>query len=111
MDDLNATEQFYHGILCLPVIAKEAGRHVFFQVGTSNVLLAFLADATLIGDHLPSHGARDQDILPSALMQPLWTPGGSTCKVAASPSKRRCSGRMGASLCTSVIPQGIRWNL
>ncbi len=38
-------------------MGKEAGRHVFFQVGEASVLLAFLAEATLKGDHLPAHGA------------------------------------------------------
>ena len=56
VDDLQATETFYGTILGLPVIGKEAGRHVFFQVGESNVLLAFLAEATLKGDQLPAHG-------------------------------------------------------
>ena len=55
--DLEETESFYRTILGLTVIAKEPGRHVFFQVGTSSVLLAFIADATLKGDQLPSHGA------------------------------------------------------
>ena len=58
VDDLDKTEAFYRTILGLPVIAKEAGRHVFFQVGGSNVLLAFIADATLKGDQLPPHGAK-----------------------------------------------------
>lgn len=31
VDDLDATERFYHGIFNLRVIAKEAGRHVFFR--------------------------------------------------------------------------------
>jgi catechol 2,3-dioxygenase-like lactoylglutathione lyase family enzyme len=56
--DLDETDSFYQTILGLPVIAKEPGRHVFFQVGASNVLLAFIADATLKGDQLPSHGAK-----------------------------------------------------
>ena len=58
VDDLDATEHFYHDIFGLRVIAKESGRHVFFQVGTSNVLLAFIAETTLKGDHLPAHGAK-----------------------------------------------------
>ena len=58
VDDLDATEHFYHDIFGLRVIAKEAGRHVFFQVGTSSVLLAFIAETTLKGDHLPAHGAK-----------------------------------------------------
>ena len=56
--DLDATESFYQTILGLTVIAKEPGRHVFFQVGASSVLLAFIAHATLKGDQLPSHGAK-----------------------------------------------------
>jgi catechol 2,3-dioxygenase-like lactoylglutathione lyase family enzyme len=56
VDDLNATEAFYGTIMGLPIIGKEPGRHVFFQVGEATVLLAFLADATLKGDQLPRHG-------------------------------------------------------
>jgi catechol 2,3-dioxygenase-like lactoylglutathione lyase family enzyme len=58
VDDLDKTETLYHAVLGLPVIAKEPGRHVFFQVGASNVLLAFIPDATLKADILPSHGAK-----------------------------------------------------
>jgi catechol 2,3-dioxygenase-like lactoylglutathione lyase family enzyme len=57
VDDLRAAETFYRTVLGLPVIGKEPGRHVFFQVGEASVLLAFLADATLKGDPLPPHGA------------------------------------------------------
>lgn len=57
VDDLSAAEEFYHGILGLPVIGREDGRHVFFRVGDSAVLLAFLPQATLRGDVLPAHGA------------------------------------------------------
>ena len=56
--DLDETETFYRTALGLTVIAKEPGHHVFFQVGASNVLLAFLADATLKGDQLPPHGKK-----------------------------------------------------
>jgi catechol 2,3-dioxygenase-like lactoylglutathione lyase family enzyme len=58
MDDLGRAEAFYQGVLGLPVIAREAGRHVFFRVGRASVLLAFLPEATLTGEHLPAHGAR-----------------------------------------------------
>ncbi|MGF1579554.1 MAG: VOC family protein [Gemmataceae bacterium] len=58
VDDLEKTEEFYHTILGLPVVARAPERHVFFQVGDGCVLLAFLPDATLPGDTLPSHGAR-----------------------------------------------------
>jgi catechol 2,3-dioxygenase-like lactoylglutathione lyase family enzyme len=57
VDDLRAAETFYRTDLGLPVIGKEPGRHVFFQVGEAGVLLAFLAEATLKGDPLPPHGA------------------------------------------------------
>ena len=57
VDDLEATEAFYGTILGLPVIGKEPGRHVFFQVGEASVLLTFRAEATLKGDQLPPHGA------------------------------------------------------
>jgi catechol 2,3-dioxygenase-like lactoylglutathione lyase family enzyme len=57
VDDLPATEAFYGTILGLPVLGTEPGHHVFFRVGEAGVLLAFLAEATLKGDHLPSHGA------------------------------------------------------
>lgn len=58
VDDLDHAEAFYRDVLGLPVIVKEPGRQVFFRVGTSSVLLAFLAEATLKGDQLPSHGAQ-----------------------------------------------------
>jgi catechol 2,3-dioxygenase-like lactoylglutathione lyase family enzyme len=58
VDDLPATETFYRTVLGLPVIGKELGRHVFFQVGEASVLLAFRAEATRKGDPLPPHGAR-----------------------------------------------------
>ena len=57
VDDLQAAETFYRTVLGLPVISKEPGRHVFFQVGEASVLLAFLAEVTLKGDPLPPHGA------------------------------------------------------
>src|SRR5215813_12694513 len=57
VDDLQAAEAFYGTVLGLPVIGKEPGRHVFFQVGEASVLLAFRAEATLKGDPLPPHGA------------------------------------------------------
>ena len=58
VEDLDQTETFYRNVLGLPVIAKEPGRHVFFRIGSNNVLLAFLAEATLKGDQLPAHGAK-----------------------------------------------------
>jgi catechol 2,3-dioxygenase-like lactoylglutathione lyase family enzyme len=57
VDDLDRAEVFYSDVLGLKVIARETGRHLFFQVGDS-VLLAFRPDATLQGDLLPAHGSR-----------------------------------------------------
>jgi catechol 2,3-dioxygenase-like lactoylglutathione lyase family enzyme len=56
--DLDEAETFYGTILGLPILGKEPGRHVFFQVGEASVLLAFIAETTLKGDHLPPHGAK-----------------------------------------------------
>jgi catechol 2,3-dioxygenase-like lactoylglutathione lyase family enzyme len=58
VDDLDATERFYRDIFGLGVIAKEPGRHVFFQVGTSSVLLAFIAETTLRSSEKTPHGAK-----------------------------------------------------
>src|SRR5262249_26845689 len=55
--DLEAAEAFYAGVLGLKVVGREAGRHVFFQVGAASMLLVFNAASTLKGDVLPAHGA------------------------------------------------------
>jgi catechol 2,3-dioxygenase-like lactoylglutathione lyase family enzyme len=57
VDDLGRAEAFYRDVLGLEVIGREAGRHVFFRVGTADVLLIFNARATRRGDTLPAHGA------------------------------------------------------
>jgi catechol 2,3-dioxygenase-like lactoylglutathione lyase family enzyme len=58
VDDLQSAEDLYERVLGLRAIGKDAGHHVFFQVGDSTVLLAFLAEATLTSDQLPAHGAK-----------------------------------------------------
>jgi catechol 2,3-dioxygenase-like lactoylglutathione lyase family enzyme len=55
--DLAAAERFYSEVLGLALLGKEAGRHVFFQVGDGQALLAFCPASTLKGDRLPAHGA------------------------------------------------------
>lgn len=61
--DLEAAETFYHGILGLPVVARVMGRHVFFAVGPS-MLLLFNPEATAIPTPpnstlpVPVHGAK-----------------------------------------------------
>lgn len=57
VDDLDAAEAFYRGVLGLEVLGQEPGRHVFFRVG-DGVLLAFNPESTLKGDTLPPHGSR-----------------------------------------------------
>ncbi|HEX8204315.1 MAG TPA: VOC family protein [Isosphaeraceae bacterium] len=54
--DLDRAEAFYRDVLGLEPIGTEPGRHAFFRVGSS-VLLLFLAAETLRGTALPSHGA------------------------------------------------------
>ena len=57
-EDLDKSEQFYREVLGLTLLRKEIGRHVFFEVGEYSMLLVFRSEATLRGDHLPSHGSR-----------------------------------------------------
>ena len=56
-EDLEAMEDFYSQVLNLPVIDRDAGRHVFLTVGPASVLLIFRPETTLQGHHLPAHGA------------------------------------------------------
>jgi catechol 2,3-dioxygenase-like lactoylglutathione lyase family enzyme len=53
--DLAQAEAFYGGVIGLPVIARQPGRHVFFRVGAASVLLVFDPAATA---HPPPEGAR-----------------------------------------------------
>lgn len=57
-DDLEALEAFYSGIMGLPLIGKEQGRHVFFRVGDESVLLIFNPQVILQGGMLPAHGTK-----------------------------------------------------
>ena len=54
--DLDQTQTFYQQVLGLPLLAKKAGRHVFFRAGTS-VLLCFLPEASQQESELPPHYA------------------------------------------------------
>jgi catechol 2,3-dioxygenase-like lactoylglutathione lyase family enzyme len=57
-EDLDRAESFYRDVLGLPVIGRAAGRHVFFRVAASSVLLVFNPSATLKDAVLPPHGTR-----------------------------------------------------
>ncbi len=55
--DLTAAERFYGGLLGLRVIARRAGRHVFFRCG-GRVFLVFNPEVTAERGEVPAHGAR-----------------------------------------------------
>ncbi|MGE3819461.1 MAG: VOC family protein [Isosphaeraceae bacterium] len=58
VDDLESAGRFYRDALGLEELGRETDRHVFFRVGTEQVLLLFRAETTLRGEHLPAHGAK-----------------------------------------------------
>ena len=60
-DDLDAASAFYNGILELPVVTSDPGRHVFFRCGSA-MLLVFNPHATAVAPAsaalpVPPHGA------------------------------------------------------
>ena len=55
--DLEQTQEFYSGLLGLPVINRKEGRHVFFNAGTS-VLLCFIPETSAAETELPPHWSR-----------------------------------------------------
>jgi catechol 2,3-dioxygenase-like lactoylglutathione lyase family enzyme len=57
VEDLNRTQTFYEKVLGLSLISKKAGRHVFFNAGTS-VLLCFIPESTRAEVKLPPHWAK-----------------------------------------------------
>jgi catechol 2,3-dioxygenase-like lactoylglutathione lyase family enzyme len=59
VQDLDATRDFYHVKLGLPLVAFTPGRHVFFRAGT-NMLLCFLAEDSAKQTMLPPHFAQGQ---------------------------------------------------
>jgi catechol 2,3-dioxygenase-like lactoylglutathione lyase family enzyme len=55
-DDLDAAERFYATVLDLEVIARVAGRHVFFRCGHGVFLVFNPAQTSKPGAELPPHG-------------------------------------------------------
>jgi catechol 2,3-dioxygenase-like lactoylglutathione lyase family enzyme len=55
VQDLKRAGEFYEKVLGLEKIGEQEGRHIFFRVGES-VLLLFNPESTLKGGHLPAHG-------------------------------------------------------
>ena len=57
VDDLQAADAFYAGVLGLEQFAHESGRHTFYRCGTG-VLLLFNPEGTRSGSgEIPAHGA------------------------------------------------------
>ena len=56
-EDLQAAERFYTTILGLEVIARLAGRHVFFRCGNRVFLVFNPAKTRELGTDFPPHGA------------------------------------------------------
>jgi catechol 2,3-dioxygenase-like lactoylglutathione lyase family enzyme len=52
--DLEKTKQFYHDLLGLPIIHYDAGKHIFFRLGTS-VLLCFNPEDSKTKVSPPAH--------------------------------------------------------
>jgi catechol 2,3-dioxygenase-like lactoylglutathione lyase family enzyme len=57
VDDLDAAEAFYAGVLGLEVDARRPGVFLFLRIGEA-MLLLFRAEATLAQSELPAHGAK-----------------------------------------------------
>jgi catechol 2,3-dioxygenase-like lactoylglutathione lyase family enzyme len=55
--DLASAEEFYAGVLGLPVVGREPARQVFFRVGRASMLLVFNPEATLRTGTFSPHGA------------------------------------------------------
>ncbi len=66
--DLDVAEDFYHGILEMPVISKVTDRHIFFRCGSS-VLLCFIPEVTKKESTLPPHFAEGKQHIAFELSQ------------------------------------------
>ena len=58
VDDVDAAQAFYGGVLGLELDSRVAGRHVFFRCGDSMFLLFNANQTTRPGGMVPPHGAR-----------------------------------------------------
>ncbi len=57
VDDLDAAERFYGGVLGLELDSRKHGLFVFFRCG-EGMLLLFEPEAARTGRNVPAHGAR-----------------------------------------------------
>lgn len=75
VDDLDAAEDFYRGVLALEVHSRVSGRHVFFHCG-KGMLLLFNPDRTSESNGIvPIHGARGPGHVAFAMEEteiPAW---------------------------------------
>jgi len=58
VDDLAGAERFYADILGLVLVSRHADRHVFFQCGSTMLLLFDPAASSTLPSDVPAHGAR-----------------------------------------------------
>lgn len=70
-DDLDKAERFYTEVLGLHVAGREPGRHVFFAVGPT-MLLLFNPRATITGEVLPAHGAQGPGHVALGIATSAW---------------------------------------
>jgi catechol 2,3-dioxygenase-like lactoylglutathione lyase family enzyme len=73
--DLESAERFYSGVLGLPAIGREAGRHVFFRCGRGVLLIFSPIKAAEEGHDVPPHGSTGPGHIAFAVPEeelPLW---------------------------------------
>ncbi len=75
VDDLEAAERFYGGTLGLELVSRQEGRHVFFRIGRSMLLLFEPRACAAPSSKLPPHGASGAGHVALAVSQsalPAW---------------------------------------
>lgn len=85
VDDLDAAERFYTGVLGLDVESRAKDRHVFFRCGGAMFLLFNPVATEQARGPVPPHGARGQGHVAFAMRQadvPTWQARLQECDVA-----------------------------
>jgi catechol 2,3-dioxygenase-like lactoylglutathione lyase family enzyme len=75
VDDLEAAEAFYSGVLGLETIGRSAGRHVFFRCGPGAFLVFNPERTRLPTGQVPTHGADGPGHIAFAIQEadiPAW---------------------------------------
>lgn len=73
VDDLDAAERFYGGVLGLAVDSRKPGLFCFFRIGQA-MLLLFDPEAAAVGREVPAHGARGPGHACLAVAEPELEP-------------------------------------